>query len=77
MKTSGFRSLRLKYWEINQATPKCKIDFWTKLAKGSKIEKVIIKQQNQQRFDYFSEMRSLIGFFILTYKAKHYIGFLA
>ena len=26
-------SLRLSYWEINQATSKCQIDFWTKLAK--------------------------------------------
>ena len=25
--------LGLKYWEINQAKPKCQIDFWTKLAK--------------------------------------------
>ena len=24
---------RLSYWEINQATSKCQIDFWTKLAK--------------------------------------------
>ena len=32
-KATGFKSLRLKYWEINQATPKCQIDFWTKLAK--------------------------------------------
>ena len=32
-KATGFNSLRLKYWEINQAKPKCQIDFWTKLAK--------------------------------------------
>ena len=24
---------RLKYWVIIQATPKCQIDFWAKLAK--------------------------------------------
>ena len=33
-------SLRLNYWEINQTTSKCQIDFSTKLAKISKIEKV-------------------------------------
>ena len=27
-KTSGFKSLELKYWEINQATPKCLIDIF-------------------------------------------------
>ena len=32
-KATGFKSLRLKYWEIHQVTPKCQIDFWTKLAK--------------------------------------------
>ena len=32
-KATGFKSLRLNYWEINQATLKCQIDFWTKLAK--------------------------------------------
>ena len=32
-KATGFKSMRLKYWEINQATPKCQIDLWTKLAK--------------------------------------------
>ena len=25
--------LRLKHWDIDQATPKCKIDFWSTLAK--------------------------------------------
>ena len=24
---TGFTSLQLKYWEINEATPKCQIDF--------------------------------------------------
>ena len=42
-KATGFKSLRLKYWEINQVTPKCQIDFWTKLAKKIQIEKVNIK----------------------------------
>ena len=37
-KATGFKSLRLKYWEINQATPKCQIDFWTKLAKKRERE---------------------------------------
>ena len=32
-KATGFKSLRLNYWEINQATSKCQIDFWTKIAK--------------------------------------------
>ena len=32
-KATGFKSLRLKYWEFNQATPKHQIDFWTKLPK--------------------------------------------
>ena len=32
------KSLRLT-WEINQATSKCQIDFWIKLAKKSKVEK--------------------------------------
>ena len=32
-KATGFKSLRLKCREINQATPKCQIDFWTKFAK--------------------------------------------
>ena len=32
-KATGFKSLRLNYWEINQATSKCQIDFWGKLAK--------------------------------------------
>ena len=32
-KATSFKSLRLKYWEINQATPKYKIDFREKLAK--------------------------------------------
>ena len=32
-KATGFKSMRLKYWEINQATTKCQIDLWTKLAK--------------------------------------------
>ena len=27
-KATGFKCLGLKYWEINQATPKCQIDFW-------------------------------------------------
>ena len=31
-KATGFIPLRLKYWEINWATPKCQIDFLTKLA---------------------------------------------
>ena len=29
---------RQNYWEINQVTSKCQIDFWAKLAKKSKIE---------------------------------------
>ena len=33
-KATGFKSLRLKYWEINQATQKWQTDFWTKLAKN-------------------------------------------
>ena len=33
-------SFLLNYWEINQTTSKCQIDFSTKLAKRSKIEKV-------------------------------------
>ena len=37
-KATGFKSLRLT-WEINQATSKCQIDFWIKLAKKSKVEK--------------------------------------
>ena len=32
-KTTGFKSLRLNYWEINLATSKFQTDFWTKLAK--------------------------------------------
>ena len=32
-KATGFKSLRLNFWEINQATSKCQIDFWGKLAK--------------------------------------------
>ena len=32
-KATGCKSLRLNYWEINQATTKCQTDFWTKLAK--------------------------------------------
>ena len=32
-KGTGFKSLRLEYWEINQAAPKCQINYWTKLAK--------------------------------------------
>ena len=32
-KATGFKSLRLKYWEINQATTKCQIVFWTTFAK--------------------------------------------
>ena len=38
----SFMSLRLNNWEINQATSKCQIDFWLKLAKKTKIEKVSI-----------------------------------
>ena len=41
-KASGFKSLRLNFWDINQATSKCQSDFWTKLAKESKIEKMNI-----------------------------------
>ena len=41
-KATGFKPLRLKYQDINQATLKCKIDFWTKLEKRSKIENVNI-----------------------------------
>ena len=26
-KVTGFKSLRVNYWEINQVTPKCKVDF--------------------------------------------------
>ena len=33
-KATSFKSLRLKYMEINQATPKRQIDFWTKPAKN-------------------------------------------
>ena len=32
-KATGFKSLRLKCWGINQATPTWQIAFWTKLAK--------------------------------------------
>ena len=32
-KATGFKSLQLKYREINQVTPKCQTDVWTKLAK--------------------------------------------
>ena len=32
-KSTGFKSLRLKYWEINQATAKYQNDFWIKLVK--------------------------------------------
>ena len=32
-------SLALNYWEINQTTSKCQIDFWTKLAKKVKNKK--------------------------------------
>ena len=32
-KATGFKSLRLNYWEIDQATSKWQIDFWTKIAK--------------------------------------------
>ena len=32
-KANGFKSPRIKYWEINQATSKCQTDFWTKRAK--------------------------------------------
>ena len=28
-KATGFKSLRLNHCQINQATPKCQIDFWT------------------------------------------------
>ena len=41
-KAIGFTSLRLKYWEANQATSKSQIDFWTRLDFWSKIEKVNI-----------------------------------
>ena len=32
-KATGFKSLRLKYREVNQVTPKCQTDVSTKLAK--------------------------------------------
>ena len=32
-KAIGFKSLRLKYREIDQVTPKCQTDVWTKVAK--------------------------------------------
>ena len=38
-KATAFKSLRLDYWEINQATSKCQIDFRTKLAKRVKKKK--------------------------------------
>ena len=38
-KAPGLKSLRLNYWEINQATLTCQIDFWKEM---SKIEKVNI-----------------------------------
>ena len=38
-KVIGLKSLQLKYWEINQTTPKCQIDFWAKLAKKVKNRK--------------------------------------
>ena len=31
-KPTGFKSLRLSFWEINQVTSICQIDFWTKFA---------------------------------------------
>ena len=30
---TGFKSLQLKYWDINQATSTSQIDLWTKFAK--------------------------------------------
>ena len=42
-KATGFKSLRLNYWEINQATSKCQIDFWTKLAKKVTVKFCILK----------------------------------
>ena len=39
-KATGFKFLRLKYWMINQATTKCKLNFGQNLQKMSKIEKV-------------------------------------
>ena len=41
-KATGFEALQLKYWEINLAMFKCQTNFWTKLAKRSKVEKVNI-----------------------------------
>ena len=32
-KATDFKSLRLNYWEINQARSNHQTDFWTKLAK--------------------------------------------
>ena len=32
-RATGFKPLRQNYWEINQTTSECQIDFWTKLAK--------------------------------------------
>ena len=40
---TGFKSLRVNCWEINQVTSKCQIDFLEKTCKGkSKTEKVNI-----------------------------------
>ena len=33
-KATGFKSVRLNCWEINQVTSICQIDFWRKLAKN-------------------------------------------
>ena len=36
-KATGFKSLQLNCWEINQETAKCQIVFWAKLAKKGQI----------------------------------------
>ena len=41
-KCTGFKSLRLKYWEINQTATKCQMIFGQNLQKRSKIAKVNI-----------------------------------
>ena len=39
-KSTGFNSLRINYWEINQVTSKCQMDFLDKtFKKRSKTEK--------------------------------------
>ena len=51
-KGTGFKSLRLEYWEINQAAPKCQINYWTKLAKKGLKQK---KSTSIQNFAYSNQ----------------------